>query len=146
MRFLFLFFCCVFCGALTACASTPRTPINNIKIIAQLGANQNVATAIDIVFVYDTTSTSMLPKSGPDWFSNKAALMSGLATNIDVVSLQIPPATTLTVPLPDRYSHAVAVYSSANYITAGGQPVGNLTPYETMMIQLTPDNVIYRGS
>jgi type VI secretion system protein len=137
----------VLLSALAGCSSAPpKTAIGSIKIVAETGANQNTATALDIVFVYDTTSASLLPKTGPDWFDKKAALMNGLAKGVDVVSLQIPPAMIVDVPLPKRYDDAIGVYSFANYIDAAGQPVGNLTPYKKMTIRLTPDNVVYSGT
>jgi type VI secretion system protein len=139
----------ILCGTLAAlagCSTTPETVIGSIRVVAEQGANQDVATALDIVFVYDTTSAGLLPKSGPDWFDKKASLMAGLATGIDVVSLQVPPLTTVDVPLPKRAKKAIGVYSYANYITAAGQPMGNLTPYKTMTIRLAPDRVTYSGS
>jgi type VI secretion system protein len=136
----------ILCYTLAACSTTPETAIGSIQVVAELGANQDVATALDIVFVYDTTSAGLLPKSGPDWFDKKASLMAGLATGIDVVSLQVPPITTVDVPLPKRAKKAIGVYSYANYITAAGQPMGNLTPYKTMTIRLAPDRVTYSGS
>jgi len=130
---------------LTACSSTPKTKVEEIKVVAEAEANSNTATALDIVFVFDTNAVSMLPKTGPDWFDKKAALVNGLAKSIAVVPLQVPPAMTLEVPLPDNYSKAIGVYSFANYLEAAGQPAGNLTPYKQMTIRLKSDNVVYSG-
>jgi type VI secretion system protein len=132
---------------LAACSSSPpKTEIKNIHVVAETDANTNTATALDIVFAYDTTSAGMLPKTGPEWFDKKAALISGLATGIDVVTLQVPPAMSFEVPLPERHRKAIAVYSYANYLESAGQPMGNLTPYKKMTIRLTPDNVVYSGN
>lgn len=131
---------------LAGCSTPAPTVITGIKVLADIKANQNAATALDIVFVYDTDSAAMLPRSGPDWFDKKAALVSGLATAIDVVTLQIPPATTVDVPLPERAAKAIGVYSYADYIPAAGQPMGNLTPFKNMTIRLTPDTVVYSGT
>ena len=134
-------------GTLLSCSTTPpSTKLKGIQISATADANQSTATAIDIVFVYEVNALALLPKTGPDWFERKAALQSGLATAIDVVSLQVPPASLLDVPLPKRYGKAIAVYSYANYLSSKGQPVGNLTPYKTMLIQLGQDNVLYQGN
>lgn len=131
----------------TACSSAPpKTAIKSIQVVADVNANQNMATALDIVFAYDTTSLGMLPKNGLDWFDKKAALVSGLATGIDVVSLQIPPAMTVAVPLPKKYKKAIGVYSYANYVDAAGQPAGNLTPFSKPMILLTPKSITYSGN
>jgi type VI secretion system protein len=134
-------------AALCACGTTaPPTIISGIQVVSEVNANQNTATPIDIVFVYDSTAVALLPKTGTDWFKQKAALISGLATSIDVVSLQVPPATLVSVPLPKRYEKAIGVYSFANYLSEGGQPVGNLTPYKNMQIWLTPTSIVYTGS
>lgn len=132
-------------AALLCACSTPKTEVATIQVIAETGANQNTATALDIVFVYDTNAASMLPQTGPDWFDKKAALISGLAASIDVVPLQVPPATTFTVPLPARHAKAIGVYSFPNYLAAAGQPRANLTPYKQPTIRLTADNVVYGG-
>jgi type VI secretion system protein len=137
----------IVCVLLSSCSSSPpKTKVEGIQVVAESKANQNTATALDIVFVYDTTAAGMLPKTGPDWFDKKAALVSGLAKSIDVVSLQVPPTMTVEVPLPKKYDKAIGVYSYANYLEAAGQPMGNLTPYKQMTIRLTPDNVIYNGN
>lgn len=121
------------------------SPLKEIKIIAGINANQNTATAIDIVFVYDNNAVSLLPKTSPEWFEKKAALMLSLASNIEVVGLQMPPATLANVDLPAKHSKAVGVYSFINYLDVSGQAVGNLTPYKTMSIWLTPTSVLYKG-
>jgi type VI secretion system protein len=140
-------FTTIMCALLAACSSSPpKTNVESIQVVAESNANQNTATALDIVFVYDTTAAGMLPKTGPDWFDKKASLVSGLAKSIDVVSLQVPPAMTVEVPLPKKYYKAIGVYSYANYLEAAGQPMGNLTPYKKMTIRLTPDNIVYSGN
>ena len=133
------------CLALAGCGAPP-TAINQLQIVAETGANQNTATAIDIVFAYNSTAVGVLPKNGPDWFANKAALMNGLATGVDVVALQLPPAMAVEVALPARHKSAIAVYSYANYIGQGGQTLGNLTPYRGMTINLKPNTVVYTGN
>lgn len=122
------------------------TPLKKIQVIAEINANQNTATAIDVVFVYDNDTISVLPKTSPEWFEKKDALMLSLATHIEVVSLQVPPATLADVDLPARHTKAVGVYTYVNYLTAGGQAVGNLTPYKTMSIWLAPTTVVYKGN
>lgn len=145
MKRIFLASPILFAALLCACSSTPKTKVKSIQVTAETGANQNTSTALDIVFVYDTNAASMLPQTGPDWFDKKAALTGGLATSIDVVPLQIPPATTFTVPLPARHAKAIGVYSFPNYLSAAGQPRANLTPYKQPTIRLTADNVVYGG-
>lgn len=124
---------------------TDTTPLKKVRIIAEVNANQNTATAIDVVFVYEKNAIALLPKTAPEWFEKKDALVLSLATNIDVVSLQVPPATVASLKLPDRHGKALGVYSYINYLDVSGQAVGNLTPYKTMNIWLTPASVVYKG-
>ncbi|MGN6318123.1 hypothetical protein [Trinickia sp.] len=119
--------------------------VSQIKVVAEVGANQNAATQLDIVFVYDSNVVAMLPTTGPDWFQKKDALMAGLANGLDVVSLQVPPATLASASLPKRHGKAIDVYVYANYLSAAGQPKGNITPYKNVTIWLTPTTVIYKS-
>jgi type VI secretion system protein len=130
--------------SLLSCSAMPTTRLEHIKISATADTNQNSPTQIDIVFVYDVKILKLLPKTGPDWFEQKAALQSGSAAAIDVVSLQVPPASLLDVPLPKRHNEAITVYSYANYLSDKGQAMGDLTRHKTMQILLTHDNVIYQ--
>ncbi|ACR31157.1 hypothetical protein [Burkholderia glumae] len=136
------------CCLLAACSwlgFSKSAAVSQVKVVAEVGANQNAATQLDLVFVYDSNVTALLPATGPDWFQKKGALMAGLATAIDVVSLQVPPATLATAALPRRHGKAIGVYAYANYLSAAGQPKGNLTPYQNVTIWLTPTTVLYKS-
>ncbi len=84
--------------------------LRSIQLAAEINANQNTATNIDIAFLYDDQAVALLPKTGPEWFEKKQALMLSMATSIEVVSLQMPPATLANVSLPARHAKAVGVY------------------------------------
>lgn len=142
MRILLL----LLAALLAACSSTPKTKVKRIDVVAEVNANRNMATAIDIVFVYDEAAAALLPRTGPEWFERKAALVSGLANAIDVVSLQVPPAMKFDVPMPKNRSKAIGVYSYANYVEPAGQPMGNLTPFRDITIGLAPDRINYRAN
>lgn len=124
----------------------PHTALRKLQVVAQLNANQNMATAMDVVFVYDATAQATLPRTGPEWFAAKQALLAGLALSVDVVSLQIPPGSTVQeVALPRHYYYkSVAVYSYVNYISPAGQPLGNLTPFKCALVTLAPASVAYQ--
>lgn len=124
----------------------PHTALRKLQVVAPLGANQNTATAMDVVFVYDSTAQATLPKTGPEWFAAKQALLAGLALSVDVVSLQIPPGSALQeVALPKNYYYkSVAVYSYVNYLSPAGQPLGNLTPFKCALVTLGPSAVAYQ--
>jgi len=130
-------------AVLTACNTPKPTAVDSIEVLAEVGANGNSATALDIVFVYDVNAGALLPKNGVEWFEKKKALIADLADGIDVVAVEIPPATTLTLPLPPRYKKSIGVVSFANYLSASGQMAGNLTPYKRIAIRLAPDNIVY---
>lgn len=130
------------CICLTGCGS-PSIALTKVRIVADAGANQNSATAVDIVFIYDKNADSFIPRTAPEWFERKSAIMAGLATEVDVVSVQIAPAMVSDVELPVRSKKAIAVYSYANYLSASGQAKGNLTPYRHITINLKTAAVTY---
>lgn len=132
---------------LAACSSAPPTTrIASIQIIADSRANDNTATDLDLVFVYDAALPSTLPRTGPDWFVKRAALEAGLATSIEVVHVQLPPGKQWSAKLSARQHKAIAVYSYPNYIPAKGQEMRNLTPFNNMTINLLPDRIDYQGN
>lgn len=138
-------------GLLTGCAMIdkllgiePKSPLQELRVVTLAGANSNSATAIDVVFIYDDLTLTLLPKTGPEWFANKTALLAATTLSVDVVSLQVQPDWALDgVLLPKRHKQAVAIYSYANYITPGGQPVGKLTPYKCVQLMLGAAGVSY---
>lgn len=139
--------------ALSGCAMldkllgiAPTTPLKQVQLVAELGANQDSATAIDLVFVYDDNARGLLPKTGPEWFANKAALLASLTLSLDVVSLQVPPASSVPeVPLPGRHRKALAVYSYVNFLSPAGQAMGQLTPFKCAQITLAATVVRYQA-
>jgi type VI secretion system protein len=115
-----------------------------IKVVAQVSANQDMATALDVVFVFDPNALLLLPKTGPDWFANKTPLLASFSSGLSVASLQIPPASTIAqMALPKGHEKAIAVYSYANYLSEAGQAAGNLTPYRCVLINLATTQVYY---
>ncbi len=120
------------------------TDLKQIKVVAQLDANRNMATAIDVVFVFDKTALAVLPKTGPEWFANKSMLMANWGGALAVLSLEIPPAGPgANKPLPHGYKKAIAVYSYANYLSTKGQAMGNLTSYSCAQVTLSREQINY---
>lgn len=125
------------CGFIShALDYSPTTSLKAVQLAADTDANQDMATAVDIVFVYDKAAQPLLPKTAPEWFANRDALRSGLASGIAVLEIQIVPGQINRPALPGGYGKAVWVYSYASYQAAGGQAVGNLTPYQCALIAL----------
>lgn len=113
-----------------------------MRVVAQPGANLDSATRLDLVFVYDSASATLLPKTGPAWFAQKASLLNGLGRNADVVSLQLPPAMVVDrVDLPKRRAKAIAVYGFANYLPPDGQGRLDLTRFREPVIWLAPSRI-----
>lgn len=125
-------------------AGPPHTSLLSVQLLATPQANSDSATALDLVFVYDANAVDLLPKSGPVWFAQRSQLTSTLAGALDVIPLQIPPATSIPqVDLPLRHRRAVRVLSFANYIDPAGQPVGDLTQFKHASILLDSATVTY---
>lgn len=123
-----------------------KIPLNRITVSAEAGANRGSASMLDIVFVYDQAIVAQLPKTGPDWFRQKDALLKMFATSVDVVSLQVPAVTpAFDVKFPERASKAVGVFVLANYASVDGQPIASLTLWQEAKIRLMPDTIEYSG-
>jgi type VI secretion system protein len=124
-------------------SSCSAIPLHRVVIEASENANQNQATAIDLVLIQDSNFLSVLPKNSVEWFEKKASLLASLGQSIDVVSLQIPPASVVDVKLPKDLSKAVHVLSYANYLTSEGQMIGDLSSYKCVRIMLEAQRVSY---
>lgn len=120
----------------------PLTSLRSLSVSADPGANQGNATQLDIVVTFTDNATVSLPKTGPDWFRQRAALQSALATDIVVVSLQVPSASAaFKVKLPKRSKKGVAVYAFANYVAPQGWSPIALTPYKRVALRLQENAV-----
>lgn len=122
-----------------------RATTDSIGVVAEPNANRNTATALDIVFIYDKTVLSLLPKTGPEWFARKQELTSGNPDKIEVVSVQIPPSMVIdSVALPAGHDIAVGVVVYANYLGKDGQYPGDLTSFKRSVIRLKPETIEYQ--
>ncbi len=133
-------------AAALAGAAEPVSAVRSVRVVADVAANGNTATALDLVFVYDTAAVAVLPNNGPAWFAQRAALRSALGAQIEVVSLQVPPATVIEqVPLPKSARRARVVLCFVNFTGPAGQAVGDLTAYRYRHaeIRLLESNVRY---
>lgn len=124
----------------------PLAELRKLSVAADPDANQGSATQLDIVLVYDRSAVAKLPKSGPDWFRQRAALQSALAKQIEVVSLQVPGASpSFKAKLPKRVKKSVAVIAFANYVSPDGWPPITLTPYSKVALQLQANTIAMVG-
>lgn len=118
-----------------------RTTLQTLRVVAEAEANRNLPTRLDIVFVYDAAMLAQLPKTGPEWFRQKAALQAAWPTQMDVAALEVPPLSEATPPLPKRYDKSLAVLAYADYLASAGQPVLNLTPLARVLVTLKPEAI-----
>ena len=102
-----------------------KTTLTNLEVVAQADANQTSSTRLDVVFVYKAEVKAMLPKKSREWFARKDEFAANLWQDMDIVSLEIPPAYVIEqVQLPKRYDTALQVTAYANYLDKKGlQPV-----------------------
>jgi len=127
--------------------STPTTTLRSIAVIAQTQANLDSATALDVLFVYDSSVLPLLPANGPAWFAQKPGLTNTLGNTVDVVSLQVPPPYRLAaIDLPARYRHAIRVVAYANYLAPAGQAPINLTTFKHATLTLLADSIVCSGA
>jgi type VI secretion system protein len=122
--------------------SQPSTSLKSLAVMADGQANRNSATAVDVLFVYDSSVLSLLPANAPAWFSQKSGLENTLGHSVDVVSLQIPPAYRVaSVGMPARYRRALRILVYANYLAQAGQAPLDLTGYQHAMLTLLADSI-----
>lgn len=116
----------------------PRPAVKTVSVGADIDANQGNATRLDVVIVYSEAAKNAMPKTGPEWFRDRDALRSMLATDVDVVSLEMPtPSPAFQVKLPRKARNkGLAVFAYANYVAPSGWPVVALTPFKHPTLQL----------
>lgn len=116
----------------------PRPSVKSVSVGADIDANEGNATRLDVVVVYSDAAKDAMPKTGPEWFRDRDALRSMLATDVEVVSLEVPaPSAAFQVKLPRRARNkGLAVFAYANYVAPTGWPVVALTPFKHPTLQL----------
>lgn len=110
--------------------------LRSISIVSDVDANDGSPTPIDIVFVYDQVAADGLPKSGAQWFVNKASLLAAFRTQMDVLSLEIPPGFALRPPLPKRASGALRAIAYIAHGSEAGQATRMLTEFTRAQIRI----------
>lgn len=135
--------------AVAGCAGKPprtRLAPDGIQVLVAADANSASATQLDLVLVFDANADAALPSGSADWFARKPALLAGLASEIQLVPLQLPaPYALPSVALPPGYDKAIGVYSYASYLSPAGQPRCNLTPYRRVTLRLLNDHIDCAG-
>ncbi|XHS77600.1 hypothetical protein ACFJGW_18030 [Burkholderiaceae bacterium UC74_6] len=144
------------CAGLAGCAATksagqwlgllPMNPLREVQLSAAADANGQSATQLDLVWVLDSATLAQLPKSGPQWFSDKPVLLAGRSASLLVLHLEVPVGSAQqAIELPTRHGEAIAVLAYPNYLAAAGQPVATLTSFRCVRIELAAASVHYES-
>ncbi|GLX80376.1 hypothetical protein tinsulaeT_37160 [Thalassotalea insulae] len=114
------------------------TDLEKMWIQSDANSNQNLPTAVDILFIYDQKAADTLSAlSGPDWFAQKRALLLKYQASILITALEIvPQSSKQTVTLPDKFYNAISVLMFANYLAPDGQYLADITQYCELKVTL----------
>ncbi|MBY0272261.1 MAG: hypothetical protein K2X02_02430 [Alphaproteobacteria bacterium] len=101
--------------------SLPELTINSASIYTAQDANQNSATAIDLVIIYDQNLANSIGKmSASQYFSNARQLLLDNPTLLDVWHWELVPGQIVQAFTPEPgQTEAYAAYVFANYLTPG---------------------------
>ncbi|MDQ3288631.1 MAG: hypothetical protein M3Q42_10315 [Pseudomonadota bacterium] len=121
----------------------PHASLRSLSVSADPGANRGNGIQLDIVVVYSSNALAMLPKTGPEWFQQRAALKKALGKEIQVVSVEsVAPDEVFAVDLPrDTRKKGLAVYAFANYVAPEGWPPIALTRYKRAALRLQATSI-----
>lgn len=108
---------------LTGCKNElePELTINSVSIYTAQDANQNSATAVDLVVIYDQNLVKSIGKmSASQYFSNTQQLLLDNPTLIDIWHWELVPGQIVQAFTPEAGdTEAYAAYVFANYLTGG---------------------------
>lgn len=142
----------VFTLLLSACSATKSVlktvglasdnALATLSVESVYNSNRNTPVAVDVVFISDENITPLLsPLSGPEWFNQKTALIKRYANELDLVSLEVVPLSYLdNIALPSNHKNAKNILLFANYRSADGQYVAELSHLKTIKIRLLRDS------
>ena len=116
-----------------------HTSMKAYEVVSQPQANQDTATALDIVLVYKKELLAQLPDNSPQWFLNRALIEGKFDTQLDIISIEIPPGDLIpATKLKGKQKKAQAVLLYANYIAPKAQQPINVTAFKALQIVLQP--------
>ena len=119
--------------------------LQSLGIEAEPGANQNNATAVDIVYALNAEAAKAVGGlRSADYFAARSALMSALGNRLVIVSLEIPPLSARADAKLDAPCRAVAVYAYASMASGRGRAV--LGRARTGTIRIGVDDLIWKAA
>lgn len=109
------------CDVMRIFLLSPNNDVRSIDIVSLPGANSNLPTTIDVVFVYDDALLGLLHSlTASDWFGYRLDLQNSYPGQIKVLRWEVIPGTKgRSRPLPEDSSVALAVLVFADYASAG---------------------------
>ena len=109
-----------------------------VAVVAAPDANQGMATRLDIVLVHDVALMPRMPATAVQWFDQRKALQSGAGRGLSVLSLQVPPGSTVAaVKLSPGASRAAGALVYAGLPPGSGPTAAPLAPHRCVRIMLT---------
>ncbi|QDQ28508.1 hypothetical protein FNU76_20285 [Chitinimonas arctica] len=142
------------CLVLAACGTVagwmgwdgpPKAQLRQLRVVAEADANQDSAIRLDLVLVYQQGALSMLPDTAPAWFERKQALLDGMPAGIEVLQLELPPATLIErVALPAGIKRALHVRVYADHRNPKGQHVVELGTSRSVELRLRADDMRFQ--
>ncbi|MBX9785775.1 MAG: hypothetical protein K2Y08_00405 [Alphaproteobacteria bacterium] len=123
--------------------SVPELTINSVSIYTDQDANQNSATAVDLVVIYDQTLVSRIgTMSASQYFSNTQQLLLDNPTLIDIWHWELVPGQVVQAFTPEAgETKAYAGYVFANYLTPGDHRI-KIAPSGIISILLQKNDLL----
>ncbi len=141
-KFLILAFALCSCSKPTSFLGNVGVFLESITIVSEPKMNQDSATPVDVVIIYDPNLLEQILKlSANDYFIKKQQLLkdnAGLmeAISFEVVPGQVIPDTTVTLSHPNGEGAIIF----ANYSTPGDHRF-KLGRQQTILIRMKPESV-----
>lgn len=137
---------------LSACSTLPALPspwaffgksdLASVKISALTDANDDMATAVDLVLVSDKQLAKELPKNSLVWFEQKETWLDNNPTAITSMLIEVPPKKDIEeIKIPWNLWGYYQVSAYLKYFDKGGQNKLDLTDFEDAYITLSDKKV-----
>ena len=118
-------------------APTAERLWQQVRVAASPEANQGMATALDIVLVYDVVLMPRLPVTAAQWFEQRAALQAGAGRGLQVIPLQIPASSSpQALKLPRAAAKAAGALVYAGFLPGSSPTAAPLAPHPCVQINL----------
>lgn len=120
---------------LVACTVGPlhigaKNNLQQLSLVALAEANQQTATTVDVVFIYDANLINALPKTGAAWFAKKEAFVNQYSQRIDITTFEMSPLSAINqASMPKNHSIASVMLIYVNMLV--NQPVITLPSKES---------------